>query len=102
VPFESETIAIERADPLTRQLENFCAVIRNTAEPLVSARDACRTCAFLTLYNARRAADKPVWWHTSEPLARAPCSLYSHWLATLCIGADNVFVGNDRRAITSL
>jgi predicted dehydrogenase len=38
-PFESETIAIERADPLTRQLENFCAVIRGTAEPVVSARD---------------------------------------------------------------
>jgi predicted dehydrogenase len=38
-PFESETIAVERADPLTRQLENFCAVIRGTAEPVVSARD---------------------------------------------------------------
>jgi predicted dehydrogenase len=38
-PFESETISVERADPLTRQLENFCAVIRRTAEPLVSARD---------------------------------------------------------------
>jgi predicted dehydrogenase len=38
-PFKSETIVIERADPLTRQLENFCAVIRGTAEPLVSARD---------------------------------------------------------------
>ena len=38
-PFESETIAIERADPLTRQLENFCAVIRGTAEPVVSASD---------------------------------------------------------------
>jgi predicted dehydrogenase len=38
-PFENETIAVERADPLTRQLENFCAVIRGTAEPLVSARD---------------------------------------------------------------
>jgi predicted dehydrogenase len=38
-PFESETIAVERADPLTRQLENFCAVIRGTGEPVVSARD---------------------------------------------------------------
>ena len=37
--FESEAIAIERADPLTRQLENFCAVIRGTADPVVSARD---------------------------------------------------------------
>jgi len=38
-PFEEETIGIERADPLTRQLANFCAVIRGTAEPVVSARD---------------------------------------------------------------
>jgi predicted dehydrogenase len=38
-PFESESIAVERADPLTRQLENFCAVIRGTAGPVVSARD---------------------------------------------------------------
>jgi predicted dehydrogenase len=38
-PFEEETIGIERADPLTRQLESFCAVIRGTAEPVVSARD---------------------------------------------------------------
>jgi predicted dehydrogenase len=38
-PFGEETIGIERADPLTRQLANFCAVIRGTAEPVVSARD---------------------------------------------------------------
>src|SRR5262245_46270695 len=37
--FESEAIAIERANPLTRQLENFFAVIRGTADPVVSARD---------------------------------------------------------------
>jgi predicted dehydrogenase len=37
--FVSETIAIERADPLERQLENFCAVIRGEAEPVVKARD---------------------------------------------------------------
>ena len=38
-PFEEETSGIEWADPLTRQLANFCAVIRGTAEPVVSARD---------------------------------------------------------------
>ena len=41
-PFESETLSIKRADSLTRQLENFCAVIRGTAEPLVSARDGLK------------------------------------------------------------
>lgn len=38
-PFDSETIEVERADPLARQLKNFCAVIRGAAEPVVSARD---------------------------------------------------------------
>jgi predicted dehydrogenase len=38
-PFHSETIAIERIDPLQRQLENFRAVIRGEAEPVVTARE---------------------------------------------------------------
>ena len=38
-PLQSETIALDRADPLQRQLENFCAVIRVEAEPVVTARD---------------------------------------------------------------
>jgi predicted dehydrogenase len=38
-PFASETLALERVDPLQRQLENFCAVIRGEAEPVVTARD---------------------------------------------------------------
>jgi predicted dehydrogenase len=38
-PLESETIAIDRADPLQRQLDNFCAVIRGEAAPVVTARD---------------------------------------------------------------
>jgi predicted dehydrogenase len=38
-PFESSVAALERADPLARQIEHFGAVIRGEAEPLVSARD---------------------------------------------------------------
>ena len=38
-PFTTETIAIERADPLARQIEHFGAVIRGEAKPLVSGRD---------------------------------------------------------------
>jgi predicted dehydrogenase len=38
-PFQSETVKVERADPLERQLENFCAVIRGEADPVVTARD---------------------------------------------------------------
>ena len=38
-PFESETIPLERADPLTLQIEHFAAVIRGDTKPLVSGRD---------------------------------------------------------------
>ena len=37
--FETETIALERVDPLARQIEHFAAVIRGEAEPLVTGRD---------------------------------------------------------------
>ena len=53
-PFEEETIGIERADPLTRQLENFCAVIRGMAKPVVSARDGLQNVRVLDAI--RRAA----------------------------------------------
>jgi predicted dehydrogenase len=54
VPFESETATIERADPLSRQLDNFCAVIRGTAEPVVTARDGLQNVRVLD--SIRRAA----------------------------------------------
>jgi len=38
-PFENETVPLERADPLARQIEHFVAVIRGDAQPLVSGRD---------------------------------------------------------------
>jgi predicted dehydrogenase len=38
-PFETKTLPIDRADPLERQLEHFCAVIRGEAKPLVTVRD---------------------------------------------------------------
>ncbi len=38
-PFKTEVIALERADPLARQIEHFAAVIRGEAKPLVSGRD---------------------------------------------------------------
>ena len=37
------TVRVRRADPLRRQLEHFCAVIRRAAEPEVSGRDALET-----------------------------------------------------------
>ena len=38
-PFRTETVALERADPLARQIEHFASVIRGEAQPLVSGRD---------------------------------------------------------------
>ncbi len=46
-PFETEIIAVERADPLVRQLEHFCAVIRGAAEPLVTVEDGVRNLAVI-------------------------------------------------------
>jgi predicted dehydrogenase len=38
-PFQASVAELVRADPLARQLEHFGAIVRGTAEPLVSARD---------------------------------------------------------------
>lgn len=38
-PFNEETVAIERTDPLASQIEHFAAVIRGAAKPLVTGRD---------------------------------------------------------------
>ena len=40
-PFDESVAAIEREDPLARQMEHFGAVIRGEVAPLVSARDGC-------------------------------------------------------------
>lgn len=42
-PFHEDVIDLERADPLARQLEHFCAVIRGETEPLVSSWDGVQT-----------------------------------------------------------
>jgi predicted dehydrogenase len=38
-PFSCEVADLQREDPLARQLEHFCQVIRGEAQPLVSVRD---------------------------------------------------------------
>jgi len=42
-PMREQIVAVERADPLARQLEHFCAVVRGEASPLVEGRDALQT-----------------------------------------------------------
>ena len=38
-PFKTETVPVQRADPLAWQIEHFAAVIRGEAKPLVTGRD---------------------------------------------------------------
>lgn len=42
-PTRASIVPVRHADPLAMQLEHFCSVIRRTAEPEVSARDALET-----------------------------------------------------------
>jgi predicted dehydrogenase len=42
-PMESDTLPVQRRDPLRVQLDHFCEVVRRRAQPLVSGRDAVET-----------------------------------------------------------
>lgn len=42
-PFSEGVVAVDRADPLARQLEHFCSVIRGETEPLVTACEGVQT-----------------------------------------------------------
>jgi len=42
-PFREDVIDVERADPLARQLEHFCSVIRGETTPSVTGRDGLQT-----------------------------------------------------------
>jgi predicted dehydrogenase len=41
--FHEDILDVEHADPLARQLEHFCSVIRGETEPLVTGRDGVQT-----------------------------------------------------------
>jgi predicted dehydrogenase len=54
--FHEDVIDVERADPLARQLEHFCSVIRGETEPLVTGRDGLQTLRVtLAIHEAARA-----------------------------------------------
>ena len=57
---------VERADPLVRQLEHFCAVIRGEASPLVTGRDAVRTLQ-VTLAISKAASSGQIITTEMEP-----------------------------------
>ena len=59
-PFETSVIAVQRIDPLSRQLEHFCAVIRGVATPLVSAREALQTLRVTLAIDESARTGRPV------------------------------------------
>ena len=54
-PYATRIVDVHRADPLERQLAHFCAVVRDAAQPRVSAREGLETLR-VTLAIAKAAA----------------------------------------------
>jgi predicted dehydrogenase len=55
-PLVQQTIAVQHADPLTRQLRHFCRVVRGDEAPRITGRDAVRTlAATLAVHDAARS-----------------------------------------------
>ena len=59
-PFETSVVEVQRTDPLSRQLEHFCAVVRGEATPLVSARDALQTLRVTLAIDESARTGRPV------------------------------------------
>lgn len=60
---------VDHADPLARQLEHFCSVIRGTSHPLVTGRDAVQTLrATLAIHEAAQTG-RPVHLPPAEKTA---------------------------------
>lgn len=59
-PLELERREVAPADPLTRQLEHFCRVIRGEEPPLVDSRDATRSLAVALAVLESMAAQAPI------------------------------------------
>ena len=59
-PLASESIAVEHADPLVRQLQHFCRVIRGEEQPRVSGADATRTLAATLAVHEAAQTRRPV------------------------------------------
>jgi predicted dehydrogenase len=78
-PLASEIVAIDRADPLQRQLENFCAVIRGEAQPVVTARDGLQNLRVVeAITNAARGGT--IVTLICEPMATSTTA-FSPWLS---------------------
>lgn len=73
-PFHEAVIDVNRADPLARQLEHFCSVIRNEAEPAASGWDGVQTLRVtLAIHEAARTG-RPVDLQLGENIAQHAAS----------------------------
>jgi predicted dehydrogenase len=59
-PLLTEEIPVQEQDPLIRQMEHFCAVIRGDEEPRTSGEDALRTLAVICAALDSGASGQPV------------------------------------------
>jgi len=59
-PFDTSIVEVRRTDPLSRQLEHFCAVVRGEAMPLVSVRDALQTLRVTLAIDESARSGRPV------------------------------------------
>ena len=59
-PLARESIGVEHADPLARQLQHFCRVIRGEEQPLVCGADATRTLAATLAVHEAAQTRRPV------------------------------------------
>jgi predicted dehydrogenase len=59
-PIVSERLAFEAKDPLGLQIRNFCAVIRDAAQPVVTGREGLNTLKVIAAVKAAAASGGPV------------------------------------------
>jgi predicted dehydrogenase len=69
-PLHSTHLSVETADPLARQIANFCDVIRERAQPVVSGREGLRTLAVIVAIKEAAATGSTI--DISDMLMRLP------------------------------
>lgn len=66
-PMQTRRLVASDADPLARQLEHFCEVIRGCAQPLVPALDAVQTLRVTQAVAEAAESGETVWCGPGEP-----------------------------------
>ena len=59
-PFDTDVVALHREDPLQRQLDHFCAVIRGDEQALVTVSDGLQNVRVIEAINEARLSGRTV------------------------------------------